>query len=142
MKEDYQKALKKLTLFFHSNPVPFNGHSCQKQKGSRTSDQLPNKFKNILLFVIYYLTKFGDVMESSYWVIPKNKSANLCKSIDDLKNYSTPICPFESENCGEEEKKIRRFEYLENHKSFLNEKKNTFYSFYRALIWCKKLKNW
>ena len=25
MKEDYQKAFKKLTLFFLSNPVPFNG---------------------------------------------------------------------------------------------------------------------
>ena len=39
MKEDYQKALKKLTLFFPLNPVPFNGQSYQKQKGSGTSDQ-------------------------------------------------------------------------------------------------------
>ena len=62
MKEDYQTVLKKLTLFFLSNPVPFNGRNYQKQKGSGTSDQslfrLQNKFKNILLFVIYYLTKF------------------------------------------------------------------------------------
>ena len=60
------KSLKKLTLFFLSNPVPFNGQSYQKQKGSGTSDQslfrLQNKFKNIPLFVTYYLTKFGDVM--------------------------------------------------------------------------------
>ena len=66
MKEDYQKALKKLTLFFLSNPVPFNEQSYQKQKGSGTSDQslfrLQNKFKNIPLFVIYHLTKFDDVM--------------------------------------------------------------------------------
>ena len=38
----------------------------KKQKGSGTSDQLlfwlRNKFKNIPLFVIYYLTKFDDVM--------------------------------------------------------------------------------
>ena len=27
------KALKKLTLFFLLNPVPFNGQSYQKQKG-------------------------------------------------------------------------------------------------------------
>ena len=40
LKEDYQKALKKLTLFFLSNPVPFNGQSYQKQKGPGTSDQL------------------------------------------------------------------------------------------------------
>ena len=40
LKEDYQKAFKKSTLFFLSNPVPFNGQSYQKQKGSGTSDQL------------------------------------------------------------------------------------------------------
>ena len=66
LKEDYQKALKKLTLFFLSNPVPFNGQNYQKQKGSGTSDQslfrLQNKFRKIPLFVIYYLTKFDDVM--------------------------------------------------------------------------------
>ena len=39
LKEDYQKALKKLTLFFLSKPVPFNGESYQKQKGPGTSDQ-------------------------------------------------------------------------------------------------------
>ena len=32
MKEDHQKPLKKLTLFFVSNLVPFNGQSYQKQK--------------------------------------------------------------------------------------------------------------
>ena len=67
MKEDYQKALKKLTLFFLSNPVPFNGQSYQKQKGSGTSHQSlfrpQNKFRKIPLFVIYYLTKFDDVKQ-------------------------------------------------------------------------------
>ena len=66
MKEDYQKALKKLTIFFLSNPVPFNGQSYQKQKGPGTSDQslfrLQNKFRKIPLLVMYYLTKFDDVM--------------------------------------------------------------------------------
>ena len=66
MKEDYQKALKKLTLLFLSNQVPFNGQSYQKQKGSGTSDHLlfmlRNKFKNIPLFVIYYLPKFDDAV--------------------------------------------------------------------------------
>ena len=37
-KEDYKKALKKLTLFFLSNPVTFNRQSHQKQKGPGTSD--------------------------------------------------------------------------------------------------------
>ena len=66
MKEDYQKDLKKLTLFFLSNPAPLNRQSYQKQKRPETSDQslfrLQNKFKNIPLFVIYYQTKFDDVM--------------------------------------------------------------------------------
>ena len=39
LKEDYQKALKKLTLFFLSNSVPFNGQSYEKQKGPGTTDQ-------------------------------------------------------------------------------------------------------
>ena len=51
-----KKALKKLTLFFLSNPVPFNGQNYQKQKGSGTSDQslfmLQNKFRNIPLFIM------------------------------------------------------------------------------------------
>ena len=66
MKEDYQKALKKLTLSFPLNPIPFNGVSYQKQKGPGTSDQshfrLQNKFRKIPFLVIYYLTKFDDVI--------------------------------------------------------------------------------
>ena len=66
LNEDYQKALKKLALFFLSNPVPFNGQNYQKQKGPGTSDQslfrLQNKFRKIPLLVIYYLTKFDDVI--------------------------------------------------------------------------------
>ena len=53
----------------------------------------------------------------------------MCKSIDDIINYATSICPFESGNCGEEGEKLQKFEYLENQKSFLDEIKNIFYSF-------------
>ena len=57
MKEDYQKAFKKLTLFFLLNQ--------KKQKRPGTSDQLiyrlPNKFRKIPLLVMYYLNKFDDV---------------------------------------------------------------------------------
>ena len=71
LEQDYQKTLKlyfiyMLTLFFLSGSVPLNGKSYQKQKGSGTSDQplfrLRNKFRRIPLFVVYYLTKFDDVM--------------------------------------------------------------------------------
>ena len=51
LKEDYQKALKKLTLFFLSNPVHFYDQNYQKQKGPGTSDQslfrLQNNFRKI-----------------------------------------------------------------------------------------------
>ena len=38
LKENYQKALKKLTLFFLSNPAFFKGQSYRKQKQPGTSD--------------------------------------------------------------------------------------------------------
>ena len=66
MKEDYQKALKKVNSFFLSNPVPFNKQNYQKRKEPGTSDQsllrLRNKFRKIPLLVMYYLTKFDDVI--------------------------------------------------------------------------------
>ena len=66
MKEDYQKALKKLTLFFLMNPVPFNGQNYQKQKRPGTTDQLlfrlRNEFRKIPLLVMYYLTEFDDII--------------------------------------------------------------------------------
>ena len=45
--------------------------------------------------------------------------------------FSTSICPFESGKCGKEGKS--NFEYLEHEKSFFDEIKNIFYSF-----WWKK----
>ena len=53
----------------------------------------------------------------------KNTSANLHKPIHGIINYSTFICPFESEKCEKEGKKLQKFGYLENEKSFFNEKK-------------------
>ena len=50
------KTLKKLTLFFLSNPVPFNGQGYQKQKWLETSDKslfmLWNKFRKIPVFYL------------------------------------------------------------------------------------------
>ena len=70
MKEDYQKALKKVTSFFLLNPVPFNRQNYQKQKRPGTSDQslfrLQNKFRKIPLLFMYYLTKFDDVIQSGF----------------------------------------------------------------------------
>ena len=139
MKEDYQKTLTKVTLFFLSNPVIFKRQSYLKQKETETSDQslfrLQNKSRKMPSLVIYYLTNFDDITQSGFWVIPKITSANLCKPILDIINYSISICPFVSGKCGKEGKKLQKFEYLENKKSFLDEIKNISHSFWRAIIW-------
>ena len=65
MKKDYQKALKKITLLFLSNPVFPTEQAYEKQKGPGISDQsflrLQNKFRKFSILVMYYLTKFDDV---------------------------------------------------------------------------------
>ena len=57
LKEDCQKALKRVTLFFISNPVPCNRLNYQKQKGPGTNDQslirLRNEFRKTPLLVMY-----------------------------------------------------------------------------------------
>ena len=71
------------------------------------------------------------IIQSSFWDIPKITSANLCKPIH-IINYSTFTYLFESGKCGKEGKKIQKFEYLKNKKSFLDEIKNTFHSFFKG----------
>ena len=57
MKEDYQKALKMLSLFFLLNPVLLNGQTYKKRKGPGISYhllfRLQNKPRKIPLIVIY-----------------------------------------------------------------------------------------
>ena len=43
--------------------------------------------------------------------------------------FFTSICSFESGKCGKEGKRIQRFKYLENEKSFLDEIKKIFIEF-------------
>ena len=46
-----------------------------------------------------------------------------------MTNYSTSICPFESGNWRGRDKKLQKFENLENEKNFLDELKNILLSF-------------
>ena len=137
LKEDYQKALKKVTSFFLSNPVPFNGQNDQKQKGPRTSHQslfrLQNKFRKVPLLVLYYLTKFDDVkqfLSYSKNYICKFMEANLWHK---LFHFHLPFWIWKVWKG----KKLQKFEYLENEKSFLDKIKNIFHSFWRPIIWWK-----
>ena len=136
LEKDYQKAIKKLASFFLLNPVRFNG-KYKKQKGPLTSDQLhfrlQNTFRKLFVLVLYYLTKFVDGIWSVFRVIPKITYANLSQPVHDI-NYSTFICPFESGNWKAQWKKFTRFECLKNKKSFLDEIKRIFHSFWRALF--------
>ena len=60
------KTFKIVNFIFSFEPSPFKWKSYDKKKGFGTSHQslfrLQNKFKKISLSVIYYQTKFDDVI--------------------------------------------------------------------------------
>ena len=140
MKGDYQKSLKMLTLFFLLNPVPFKGQNYQKQKGPGTNDllffRLQNKFTKISLLVTY-LTKFDDVIQDIFWVIPNITILNLCKPIHDIINYSTAICPFESGKCGKEEENYKNLNISRMKRRW---NKKTFFTVFERLSLDAKIK--
>ena len=146
MKGNYQKPLKKLILFFILNPVPFEGQSYIKQKELGTSDQslfrLPDKFKKN--FVISYL-----LSDQVWW----------CNIKRFLSYSKTCTCKFIQVNSWHHKlfhfhfffwiwkgwkgrRKITKTEYLENEKSFLDEIKSIFQSFWRGYHLVKKIKIW
>ena len=135
MEEYYHKAMKKLTFFFLSKPVPFNGQNYKKHKGPGTSDpllfRLRNKFKKITLLVMI--------------VWPSLMMCNIKRFLSYSKNY---ICKFIQANSWHKlfyfhlsfwmwkgREKLQKFEYLENEKSFFDKIKRIIYSFWRAIIW-------
>ena len=71
----------------------------------------------------------------------KITSAILCKPIYDTINYSHSICPFESGKFWKEAKKLQKFKYLKDEKSFLDEIKKTFHVF-EGLSFDEKINIW
>ena len=140
MKEDYQLAFKKLTLFFLLNPVPFNRQSYQKQKWPGTSDQSLFRLQKVQKnsFFSYILS------DQAWW-------CNIKQFLNYSKNYTCKFmqanswhhklfhlhCPFKSRKFWKKGKKLQKIEYLVNEKSFLHEIKSIFHSFWRATIWWK-----
>ena len=51
-----------------------------------------------------------------------------------------PFVLLNLESVERKRKNYKKFEYLENEKSFLDEIKNIFHSFWRAIIWWKNKK--
>ena len=128
----FEKDLKRLILFFLSKQVLFNWPDYEKQKGPGTSDQsllrLQIKLRKISLLVILPDQVWWCNIKRFFSYSKNYISANLCKSIHNIINYSTFICPFESGKWGKG-KKLQKFEYLENEQNFLDETKSIFHSF-------------
>ena len=134
MKKDYQKALKKWTLFFLSNLVPFNGQSYQKQKGSGTSHQS--------FFTKQVQKKFFNcyILSDQVWW------CNVQQFLSYSKNYISKFIPLPSvllnlENV-ERKEKLQKCGFLENEKSFLDEIKFFFFAVFEGLSFDEKIKNW
>ena len=89
---------------------------------------------------MYYLTKFDDVIWNGFCVIPKITSANLCKAIDDIINYSTFFHPFESRKCGKDGKNHKNLKSRERKELFRWNK--TFFILSEGLSFGEKIKNW
>ena len=138
MKEEHQKPLKKSTLLFLPNPVPFNGQSYQKQKGPGTSAKslfrLRSKFRKIPLLVIPYLTKFDIKRLLSYF---KNCILKFMQTSSWHHKLFHFHLSFFIWRVWKEWGKLQKFEYLEKEKSFFDEIKDTFHSFGKAIIWWK-----
>ena len=105
---------------------------------SRSSDY---KTSSELFLISYVLSeqvwwcKYKLVVELFQTLI-----CNLCKPINNIIHYSTSIYSFVSEKCWKEGETLQKFEYLENEKSFFDKIKNTFHSFWKAIIWWKNKK--
>ena len=71
----------------------------------------------------------------------KITSANLCKPIHDIINYSTFSCPFESGICGNEGKNTKMWISPERKERF-RWKKKTFFVVFEGLSFGEKTKIW
>ena len=140
MKGDYKKSLKKLTLFFLSNPVRFNGQKYKKQKGPGTSAQslsrLWNRFTKISLYYV--------LSDQVWW-------RNIKRFLSYSKNYTFKFMQANSWHHKlfhfhlsfwiwkvRKEEKLQKLEYLEYEKSFLDEIKKHFSQFLKGYDLVKK----
>ena len=75
--------------------------------------------EKIPLLVMYYLTKFDDVMYNSFCAIPKITSANSCKPIHNMINYSTSMSLWIWKVWNRREKNYKNLNILRLKKTFL-----------------------
>ena len=94
MKEDYQKAFKKLTLFFFKTQSLLMNNIIKNKRGLElvtSSPQVTIKVQknSIISYVLSDQVWWSNI--KWFWVIPKITPANLCKPIHEIIYYSTSI---------------------------------------------------
>ena len=142
MKEDYEKALKRLTLFFLLNPVPFKGQCYQKQKGPGTSDQSLFRLQKNAFISYMLVDEIWWYNIKQFLIYSKNSSCKFMQANSWHHKLLHFYLAFWIWKVWKGREKILKFEYLEKGKSFLDEIKNIFHSFWRVVIWWKNKKKW
>ena len=130
--------LKKLAWFFLLHPVSFYGQYYEKQKRPETIYQsffgFQNMFRKILFLMINHVY-FDGLVQSGFWVISKNKYANLCKPIHRVVIIPVLSDALNLKTVERKGRKLQKIEYLENEKSFLYEIKIIFHNFGNVFFW-------
>ena len=96
--------------------------------------------RNVTYFILYQWTKFQcHTFFPSQDIKPNVLSSYLDSwDVTNFKIYFGSSSEAMADRQGEKEERkmeIQKFKYLENKKRFLDEIKNTFHSFWRAIIW-------
>ena len=111
--------------------IRYFGQDYEKQNGLGTGEQLLFRLENTLKNSF-----ISDVIPNQVWWCNKQflsyskiTSANLCKPIHDIINYST--------FNGIRGKITEKIEYLKNIHSFIDTIKSIFHNFRRPIIWWK-----
>ena len=118
---------------------------CQNKKGSRTSFwcifSAWSFHKNVPYLIMYqwpkfqYHTFFPSRDTKQNVLLSSCLGSWWCHKIQDLSWIELSSNGWQGEQEGKME--IQKFEYLEKEKSFLDEIKNIFHSFWRAIVWWK-----
>ena len=81
----------------------------QNKRGLELVNSCASGYQANSEILLYCLIKFDDVIESSFRVIPKITSANLCKLIHGIINHYTFICSIGSGKHQKEGKILQNF---------------------------------
>ena len=130
MKEDYEKALKKLTVFFLLNPVSFLTDKIIKNKRGL---ELVTSRSSGLLLVIYYLTKFDEAVFEWFQKLHLQVYASQWHH----KLFRLPLSCWIWKVCKGKDIVTKIWISWEQKELFQWNKTNFCFCFWRAIIWWK-----